>query len=115
MGLFTSAVLHWSTSLYRKHLTNHWLRDILEQEGATQLSDELAFMLGRHINQQFKRAKAKTGGKQRFYPVERLIEYGFKCLVGERSNLQSKASGAVHQKLPDNVVSIKEFRQKSGG
>lgn len=94
---------------------NHWLRDILEQEGATQLSDELAYLLGRHINQQFKRAKAKAGGKQRFYPVERLIEHGFKCFVGERSNLQIEVPSPAHQKLPDNVVSMAEFREKSSG
>jgi len=59
---------------------NQWLRDVLEQEGVDSLSDELAYLLGRHINQQFKRAKSKAGGKRRFYPVERLVEDGLNRL-----------------------------------
>jgi len=53
-----------------------WLRDVLEQEGVNQLFDELGYLLGRHINQQFKRVKTKARGKQRFYPVERLSKMG---------------------------------------
>jgi len=40
---------------------NQWLRGVLEQEGVDSLSDELEYLLGRHINQQFKRAKSKAG------------------------------------------------------
>ena len=91
---------------------SYWLRDVLEQEGVDSLSDELAYLLGRHINQQFKRAKSKAGGTRRFCPVERLLEDGLIRFVGDSSNLLSDTDNLTRKKRSDNVVCIEEFRQK---
>ncbi len=92
---------------------NQWLKEMLEHEGIERLTDEQGYILARHINQQFKRAKTKAGRKQRFYPVERLIEYGINCFVAGGGNASGDIDGSTHQTLPDNVVSMAEFREKN--
>jgi len=91
-----------------------WLKGILEYERVEQLTDEQAYLLGLHINQQVKRAKTQAEQKQQFYPVERLTADGLERCIGDGS-ISSEDEKVAAQVLLSNVVPLDKFRGKRNG
>ena len=107
-----------------------WVHSYIDQHNIDQLNNDNALDLGHHINNQFKRVKNSQGRKEKFHPIPRFLDDGlFRFAKGlaqcdyddaHRGNFPMpwKTEQAIaiketlENELPDNVVSLADFRKK---
>ena len=87
------------------HITDAglWVTDTLEDRRLTRLSTDLALDLAIHLNTQVKRIKQR---KEKFVPVERLLEYcqSIPALIEQARLGESRRA--------DNLISLSDYRPK---
>jgi hypothetical protein len=97
-----------------------WVKQTLNDQGKSELDDDLVFDLARHINSMFKRAPANLGKKVKFYPVPRFINDGLFRFAKGLSEFEYEGAvvgdflnpydlNVVKQPKPNNVVSLAVF------
>jgi hypothetical protein len=115
----------------RGHISDaeQWVTQTLQEHGLQRLSDNDALELGDHINKLRKRAKQDRSGRKGFYPVVRLLDDGLYRFAKGLSGADfpntppddfpnpymamTTAKTQVAKALPDNVVCLASFRNRS--
>ncbi|MEH6823426.1 MAG: hypothetical protein V7629_05880 [Motiliproteus sp.] len=101
-----------------------WLKQMLEDNGLSCLSEDDAIGLGDRINKLRKRAKSGQSSTQLFYPVARMLDdalYRFAkgmtadhyplTRFGDFPNPYPDREATAVSPLPNNVVSMADFRK----